>query len=432
MENLKIPVKYKSVGLYVYCNKCKSYSNKSDGYLRKSESCAHPPERQVFKLMVHIPNTRNLCRTKVLKTRDAKEAEEKRFEFIKLLEQNGYNLSSITSVKQSEQDRYLLTYQMSRFIDFITNGGFYEFESPKELEKETIKDYQRHFRYFLESLSKNVNIRSVKVNEIDKPHLELFHNYIKKKTDSDKTYGNIMTSLKRFFNHLIRYEKFPISNPFTLVTIHSVEYDPLTFTQEEFNRVLSVTTIENGFDNNEKRNRFREWLPTAFKLGLFSCLRLDELVHLKFKDIVTIEGVTVLEAANQKANKLIGEHGGKKKRIKRIAVIQELHDVLINECEFEKNSAKDEYIIAPDVSRSTARDIIGKGFTQFKRIAGIDEDKCFKDLRGTFMNKIHTQYGDIVLTTTVSDHSSKDVVRKHYLSQIEAAKKTKGLKIFRN
>ena len=48
------------------------------------------------------------------------------------------------------------------------------------------------------------------------------------------------------------------------------------------------------------------------------------------------------------------------------------------------------------------------------------------------MNKIHTQYGDIVLTTTVSDHSSKDVVRKHDLSQIEAAKKTKGLKIFRN
>ena len=45
------------------------------------------------------------------------------------------------------------------------------------------------------------------------------------------------------------------------------------------------------------------------------------------------------------------------------------------------------------------------------------------------MNRSEAQFG-ITLTTLVSDHSNDEVVRKHYLAQMEAVKKTAGLKIF--
>jgi len=238
-----------------------------------------------------------------------------------------------------------------------------------------------------------------------------------------------MSSLRSFFNHLIKYEEFDIRNIFTLVPVHSVHYDPVTFTAEEFDKILEVTTIENGYDKTKKRNHYRSWLKTSFKLGAFTDLRLDELVHMKYSDIEMKDGVLVLQAENMKATKLIGAKQPKDKRIKRIPVIEELRKVLYEECEYEQNIGSDKFIIAPELARITVHNTICKGFTHFKRLAGIDEQKCFKELRKTYMNQSEAQFG-ITLTTLVSDHSNDEVVRKHYLAQMEAVKKTAGLKIF--
>ena len=35
----------------------------------------------------------------------------------------------------------------------------------------------------------------------------------------------------------------------------------------------------------KKEIGLEDWLPTVFKLGAFSCLRLDELIHIKYTDI---------------------------------------------------------------------------------------------------------------------------------------------------
>ncbi len=389
----------------------------------------HPAEKQVFKLKVYIPNTRNFSRTKILNTRDIKDADSQRIEFIKLLKENNYNLNSQNTLSESEQDRYNLLYQMNKFTEFITNGGTYDFESIKKLDPKTVKDFKRFFRYFLESLDKNYNIYALRVDDIEKNHLELFHKSIKKRSDSIKTYNNIMGYLKRFYNHLIDYEKLKISNPFKLVTIGMVQYEPVAFTGEEFSKVLSVTTYENGWNDKEKRNRFRDWLPTAFRLGLFSCLRLDEVVNIKYCDIIEAEGVSYLMAENEKVNKMLGIKNKPNKRIKRIAVIKQMWDVLIDECDYPLYKDTDKYIIAPELSRTTVRDIICKGFTHFKRVAGIDPKKCFKELRKTYINSLHSDYG-IDITGMVSDHSSKGVLEKHYIDQLAAIKMTKDLEIF--
>lgn len=429
MKDLKIPVKYRRPGLYVYCNKCKRYSTAEDGLLKKSPNCDHPPEKQVFKLKVHVAGTRRVCRTKVLNTRDIKEVDKLRTAFIELLEQNNYDLSKINSIDESTGDRNLLTYQMDKYLDFITTGGTYDYEAERKLNNKTVKDYERHFRYFIQSIDGYVNPHKIRVDGITKEHISAFHKYIKKKTPSPKTYNNIMGSLRALYNHLINYERFKIDNLFTEVPHQTVYYDPVIFSKEEFDKVMSSTTYNNGYDNIWKRNLYRDWLPTAFKLGLYTCLRLEELVYLKYSDILNIDGVLLIQAENHKANELLRIKDTKNKRIKRIPVIEELKKVLNEECNYEQNIGSNKFIIAPELTRVTVHGNITKGFTHFKRIAGIDENKCFKDLRKTYITKMESGYG-MKLSSIISDHSNDEVVKKHYLAQIEAVMKTQGFKVF--
>ncbi|BBE17592.1 hypothetical protein AQPE_1748 [Aquipluma nitroreducens] len=428
MENLKIPDKYRRTGLYIYCYKCKRYSNIKTGCLRKTLDCNHPPERQVYKLKVHFPGTKNMTRTHVLSTRDIKEVDNERLKFMELLKTNNYNNVVISRPETTGEDRYLLTYQMKRYFDFITNGGFYEHEDARRLTNGSINDYKRNFKYFFESIAGSINIKTIRIDQLRMEHVELFHKFIRKKTDSNKTYNNIMSSLKAFYNHLIEYEKFKIENLFDTVPVHSVFYDPQSFSAAEFLKVLSVTNREQGYDVKEKRNRFKEWLPTAFKLGAFTGLRLEELVNLKYKDITEIQGILVLQSINQKANKLIRSKDNS--RIKRIPVIPELQQVLFDECHYINNKDMDEYILAPELDRNTVKGIITKGFTHFKRIAGIDENKCFKELRTTYISRHRAELGDRGLTAIISDHSNANVVDKHYTAQIEAIKKSINFRVF--
>jgi len=398
------------------------------GCLPKVPHCEHPPAKQVYKLKVHIPGTRDRYCFRALNTRDIKEVDKKLIEFIDELKKNNYAPLRTVTPDIAEGEKYLLAYHMKRFLDYITNGGFYEFEAPRERSVGVINDYKRYFKYFLESIASAVDVKTVKVDEIKPEHLELFHKYIRKKTSSDKYYNNIMSALRCLYNHLNSYERLKIENPFNLVPVLNVEYDPQSFTWQEFNKVLSVTNFDNGYDGEEKRNRFRKWLPTAFKLGVFTDLRLEELVYLKYSDIVNVEGISIIETPKRKVNKLIGNK--KHRRIKRIPVIPELRKVLDAECSFADHQGSGKYIIAPDLSRTTVKDVITKGFTHFKRVAGISENKCFKELRKTFTSRLQAEFGDSALTATVSDHSSKEVVKKHYLAQMDAVRKASNFCVF--
>ena len=428
MEHLRIPDKYKRPGLYVYCYKCKRYSSSKTGRLPHSPVCNHPPAKQVYKLKVHIPGTRDRSRTLALDTRDIKEVDKKRSEFVDYLKKNNYEPPRTVTPDIAEGEKYLLLYQMERFLEYITKGGFYKFESPKERAVSTINDYKRSFKYFLNSIDSAVDVKTIRVDRLRKEHIQLFYDYLEDGKRSDKSYNNYMGYMRAFFNHVIEYEHLKLINPFETVYARKVEYIPQSFTAEEFTRVLSVTTPENGFDPNDKRSRYKDWLPTAFKLGAFTGLRLDELVQIKFSDIKFKDGIWVLEAANNKATKLSGKKAHR--RYYLLPLIPELSKVLEDECELEQHRGHNTYIIANELGRTTVKDIISKGFTHFKRLAGIDETKCFKDLRTTWDSRHRAEYGDNGLTSLVSDHSNESVVDKHYTAKIEAAKKSINFRVF--
>ena len=310
---------------------------------------------------------------------------------------------------------------MDRYIKYITNGGFHSFESPKELDISTINDYNRNFRYFLESLAGQVDILRLRFDDIRDGHVDIFHQYLTKKMYSRKSYNNIMGSLWSFYNHLIDYEEFNIRNPFRKVPILYVHYNPVTYSKEEFDKILSVVTEANGYDKKAKRNWYRSWLPTAFKFGIYTNLRLDELGNLRFSDIFEDDGAWFLRIDNIKVNALLGITDASVKRSMIISVIPELNKVLSEECDFEHNQGSDVYVFEPESSRRTIHSAIGKGFTHYKRVAKIDDGKSFKELRTTFTTGLAVKYGE-KFASLVTDHSSKDVVDKHYLDQLVKAK----------
>ena len=129
MEKLNIPAKYRRTGFYVYCNECGGYSNIQVGHLKRTPSCNHPPEKQVFKIKVHVRGTRNGCKMLTLKTRDIQEVEKKRIEYIELLKSNNYQLPQASATEKSNPNRWLLLYQMERFVEYKKNGGFYAHEA---------------------------------------------------------------------------------------------------------------------------------------------------------------------------------------------------------------------------------------------------------------------------------------------------------------
>jgi hypothetical protein len=136
----------------------------------------------------------------------------------------------------------------------------------------------------------------------------------------------------------------------------------------------------------------------------------------------------LFKAKNIKVNRLKGKEG-EQGQDKWIPVIPQMMEVLITECDFIHNKGKDKFIIASDKNRKTVYDLITKGFTHFKRVAGIEDEKCFKDLRTTYTTGLQKQYGDYDLTAIITDHTTSEVVKKHYIAQIEMAKKVKDFRI---
>lgn len=105
--------------------------------------------------------------------------------------------------------------------------------------------------------------------------------------------------------------------------------------------------------------------------------------------------------------------------------------VLTEDFDLVHNSGKDIHIIAPELSRETVYNDITKGFTHFKRIAIIDERKCFKDLRTTYITNLQLTYNNAMLTRAISDHSGADIIFQHYFDKKQAAKVAKDFKVFK-
>lgn len=178
-----------------------------------------------------------------------------------------------------------------------------------------------------------------------------------------------------------------------------------------------MISTENGWEEQAKgrRNRYRSYLKDAILLGLYTGSRLDSIVHLKWKDIEA----NYVKPPNVKRNtrEKTDEH----------------HELIYITSDFASFLAQlprgdeDEYILAPELERSTVHESITKGFTHFWRLVS-SEKKSFTHLRKTHSTRMGILLGDKI--KLLKRHASNDTTRRHYMNQAELSKMMEGVVMF--
>lgn len=429
MQRLKLPKKLRIAGLYLYCNECKKrYSNDS------KVNCSH---RLVYQAKIHVPNTKDSTRVKVLAASNIDEAITEIQKFKTFLKETNFNSEPDIELQETP---ILLTDCMAYYIAYLRNENVYEMHR-KERTEGHIKDYIRNFKYYINALNKaNVNVENLKFIDITKRETNYFHNYITLELKaSNRYYNNMISALRIFTDFITREFRLSYNNPFKDVKKKYVKLRNITVNQSLFQRLISVCSFDNGWAEQgsmkERRNRYRTWMVDSFYLSLYTGGRLDEVTNIRWSDIIYDEhGVPMfINSEDYKFNRahsdIVSEDD---KKGKLFVVFKEFREFLQRIGLEEKRHSNDFIIGAESIeSRRTIKENMSKGFTHFKRKAGISEKVSWKNLRKTYITQVNKSQGSE--TAMVTDHDGMDVVRKHYINKDEVKKRAiNEIKIYEN
>ncbi len=436
MELLNIPSKYNRCGIKVKCLKCKWQLGDGKCHENKNETisinkCCHK-EKHHFNLIVCVPNTKNSRRMKIINTRDISEALIEMEKFKKELIETKYQ-KPIQTIQKTKRDE-LLVELCADYLDF-QNGVNTPSHLVRKRDKDHISDCKRTLGRFCIALSKKgYNLEILDVKSIGDNEVGYFHDYLVEELGFQKgssSYNRHFRVGKAFINWCIEQKQITMFNPFTKAELKVERKNLEVISKEEFQKLLEVTTVENGHDPNpkgKKQNAYFPWLKTAFKLAVETGLRNDEIIRLKWSDLSTIDKEKKAFQINDfKVNrKQFGNEEGKNKKI--IPLTAGLMD-LLNELGFEENVGKNVPILDTDNygSISTIEKAISRAFGHYiKQVT--DKPLQFKNLRKTYISHIVMVLGDKAKLFT--GHSDDEVLMKHYISKAWTAGGLSEFRVF--
>ena len=146
MKPLIVKKADKVKGVYPYCKKCRRIIANGRCGLDKTKllNCQFTNKHE-FKAYVTIPSTNGEQRkTRLLGTRDLKEAISKKMEFEEELKKSNYQNKNIASQQSIKPEKLIEC--MAMYIGFLNNIGVSEHKY-KERSKKHIKDVERFFKY---------------------------------------------------------------------------------------------------------------------------------------------------------------------------------------------------------------------------------------------------------------------------------------------
>jgi integrase len=436
MELLKVPAKYDRCGIKVKCLKCKwqlgdgkCHENK-DGSIKSISKCSSKDKHR-FNLTVCVPST-DSRRMKIIKTRDFSEALIEMENFKKELIETNYQ-KPIQTVQQTKSGDLLIEL-CADYLDFQSGEN-----TPSHLKrnrsKDHISDCKRTLERFCIALSKKgYNIEILDVKNIGDNEVGYFHDYLVEEfgfVKDSSSYNRHFRVGKAFINWCIEQKQIDMFNPFTKAELKVQRKNLEVITKEEFQKLLEVTTEENGFDPNpqgKKQNAYFPWLITAFKLAIETGLRNDEIIRLKWSDLSTIDkDKKAFQINDFKVNrKQYGKEEGKNKKI--VPLTAGLMD-LLNELGFEENKGKEFTILDTKNygSDSTIEKAISRAFGHYIKLV-TDKPLQFKNLRKTYISHLVMQLGDKAKLFT--GHSDDEVLMNHYISKAWTAGGLSEFRVF--
>lgn len=437
MKPLIVDKRDKVKGLFVYCQKCQRIiDNRICGTTKKRLSTCKSTEQHMFKAIVTVPGTNSKKRkTKVFRTRNIQEAAKLKYQFDQELKELGYQSPNKLNENEIEQKPKLLIECMAMYIGYLNNDGV-ESHKIKVRSKSHIKDIERFFRYLCISLRENgIDHTLVTIDQLNDKAVGMLHNYlIYNLKYKSKSYNKLIGAIRQFINWLIVEKDYKVKNYFNGVARRAEVIDKTIVTKDEFDSLLSVINFDNGwkeFSTGERKNLYRDWLVFAFRLALETGLRREEFMSIRFQDIVHDEsGVSkFIKIENFKVNRINGVSGSENAAMKHIPITLGLHE-LIDDLKNHQTTELTDYIIAnnENTTLKTRIDVVSKAFTHFWKFIESDKNAQLKHLRKTYLTALVKQFGE--KANIISSHSGIEVMKKHYVNDLELTKASESFSVF--
>lgn len=257
------------------------------------------------------------------------------------------------------------------------------------------------------------------------------------------TKGFAPRTFNKYFSHYTSFiswysEEFdiPLKNLFEKVPRKRTNPNPEIITQEEYEKLLEVINHQNGVHHytgkiKSKTNLYKPWLKDAIKLGLMTGRRREELINLKFKNILEDkEGNSFIKIEDYKVNRIQKRKEESNKKFIYIPLTVELKS-LLEDLNYEKHKESDTFIIAPDFvlkRNKVMSDTLSRGFSHFYDLLETGRKLTFRSLRKTYITNLSVYMGGNA--KSITGHSGDNVLETYYLNKETIAKAANGFQVF--
>ena len=292
MKKLKLP-KNPHKGMKIYCHKCK----------RDNPTCNHY-DIQKYKVKIHVVGGDGEKRTKVLNSKDYNEAVKEAIDFESELRATNYQ----KIILKDEGNDYSILDAVIQYQRYLSGQHRYA-HKVKKVSVEYQKECMRYCKYFLDNVSEVKNVTTTRVIKVDQNDVARFYTWAENHY-SEKTFNKCMSELRAFYKFLIDVEEIVMKNQFAVYESKTVIMkDVMTLTKDEFQVVMDSVGVVNQYQTlggkGERKNMYRPYLVEGFKLFLLTGGRREDVVELKWCDLlITIEGTKFFKIANRKVNRI--------------------------------------------------------------------------------------------------------------------------------
>lgn len=395
---MKLPTNSHS-GIKIYCKKCR----------QNNTGCRHN-DYQVFR-MCFIDRVTGKHRSKLLKSKVYADAVVEGIEFRRKIE-NG--------VEEITPDRFKMNIVEGLvYFDQYLKGETQYAHLKKEVSNKHRKELIKYCKLFAKSLKRNHNLRKMKPGDVKNNDVSIFYQELGIKYPQPKTFNKVLSSITSFYKFLIEIEELDIKNPFkNCIRKQLIRGDNLILTKDVFERILAAVESKSSMQctrsNGRKDNVYEPWMVNAFKLFLLVGGRREEMLSLKWDDIVKgINDVKIFQYRNLKVERL-----GIKNVSKKFSLINDDLMKLLIEMGYDQMKGKSVKLIDPEnkYSINTSMEKVSRAFTHYRKAAGIETPFTLKHLRKTHLTWIFRTMGSD--TRLLSSHTSMKMLEDHYINPL--------------
>lgn len=408
MNRLALP-KNPYRGIKVFCRRCNA----------DNTDCKHF-ESQVYRVRIHVPGTKNTVKTKRLESLDYAFAVAEAIAFEKTL--NATEFTTVGKIVENKinEDRgndYSVIDAVIKYGQFLDGESDYA-HLKKNITKGHKDELLRYCRYFLKNIKKTKDVKTFRVKNVGREEVSNFYRWAEKHYNG-KTFNKCMIGLKGFFAFLIDEEDIEMKNPFRKYTAKPIPHSEInSVTKEEFNAILKAVDDCNPIavlgGKGEHKNMLRSYLKDGFRLFLLIGGRREEIVDLRWNDIFTSQNKTKFFRIK---NLKVMRAKNKTEEIYKYAPINSDLFELLLKLGYNGKKGSTDHILFPERGKKmeslTICNNLSKGFTHYRKAAGIKREISLGHLRKTYLTWVNQVMNQD--TKILSSHSTDGVLQEYYL-----------------